>query len=82
MQTNFYNFVESLDSKQILELEREIKLRKYRLRFNVDNFEKLTFNLGRRSVCPKCKSFECIKYGTTKKFKEDIGVKSVVHFFN
>ncbi|MCI6329592.1 MAG: hypothetical protein MR775_02040, partial [Erysipelotrichaceae bacterium] len=62
-ETNFRDFVESLSIDELLDLEREIRYRKWRIKLGGDDFSDLAIKYGREPICPKCKSHNYIRFG-------------------
>lgn len=75
-ESNFHDFVESLNTSQLIELEREIRYRKFKIKLGGNNFFDVASNYDRKPICPKCKSDKFIKFGLNKKVNRDINAKN------
>ena len=76
-ESDFHDFVEALNASQLLELEKEIRYRKFKIKLGGNNFFDVASNYDRKPICPKCKSDKSISSGSIKKANKDINAKNV-----
>ena len=81
-ETNFHDFVESLSIDELLDLEREIRYRKFRIKLGGDDFSDLAIKYGREPICPKCKSHNYIRFGLGKNKEQRYQCKECKTIYN
>lgn len=81
-ESNFHDFVGSLNTTQLFELEREIRYRKFKIKLGGNNFFDVASNYDRKPICPKCKSDKFIKFGLNKKGEQRYQCKECKAIYN
>lgn len=81
-ENKFRDYVKSLNIKELLSLEKEIRYRKFELKLGGDNFYKVAIEYDRKPICPKCKSEKYIKYGLNKKGEQRYQCKECKAIYN
>lgn len=81
-ETNFRDFVESLSIDELLDLEREIRYKKFRIKLGGDDFSDLAIKYGREPICPKCKSHNYIRFGLGKNKEQRYQCKECKTIYN
>ena len=81
-ETSFHDFVESLSIGELLDLEKEISYRKFRIKLGGDNFNDLAIKYGREPICPKCKSRDFTKFGINKNKEQRYQCKKCKTIYN
>ena len=81
-EISVHDFIDSLSISELLDLEREIRYRKFRIKLGGDNFNDLALKYGREPVCPKCKSHNYIRFGVSKNKEQRYRCKECKTIYN